>query len=92
MFKTVLIRTLGALGIAMAAMIATVPMIQTAKAEWTCDNCDCKCGRCHSITRGVYCCPCKKSNSGSENSSRSKFKAKPKTLQLSPSQRALRRR
>ena len=87
MLKRVLIRTAGALAVACAAAVATGMTAPRAKADWICDNCDCKCGRCHSIAHGIYCCPCVKSNTGSSNNSR----PKPKSFQSTPRQPRLRR-
>ena len=90
MLKSALTRTIGALALAVAGFVATAATAPAARADWICDNCDCKCGRCHSIARGIYCCPCVKSNTGSQNSSRPHSKVK--SFQQSPSRPKLKRR
>jgi len=81
MLKRALLSTIGAFGFAAVALVATAPMAP-AKADWTCDNCDCKCGRCHTWgSSSMYCCPCKKSNATSENSNR---RPKVKSFQSRP--------
>lgn len=67
MLKSALINMVGALSLA-AAVVATAATAPVARADWICDNCNCKCGRCHSIARGIYCCPCVKTPSKPSNS------------------------
>jgi hypothetical protein len=89
MLKRALTNTIGAFALAVAAVLTTIPMAPSARADWTCDNCDCKCGRCHTPGQGIYCCPCVKSNSTSENSSRrpkaKTFQPKVNSFHLGPS-------
>ena len=58
MLKSALLSTAGAL--AVAAIFATAAIGPPAMADPAkCTNCDCACGRCHTISKGIYCCPCK---------------------------------
>jgi hypothetical protein len=94
MLKRALLGTLGAIALAIAAFAAATPFAPSAQAEYICDNCDCKCGRCHSITKGIYCCPCVTSGTNTNNSSQPKlkgFKSKPKPFKFNSAPRAKRR-
>jgi hypothetical protein len=54
MLKGALISMLGTLALASVNATALAPAAMAAE----CTNCDCQCGKCHSISKGVYCCPC----------------------------------